>query len=72
MKDNKNIIDYGKSEEIIKKVEDVLKDLSLDEKFLILRFLNDRLISIKQRDDTTNLIGNLPMSGFVKKVMGGS
>jgi len=67
----KNIIDYGKSEEIIKKLEDVMKGLTLEEKFLILRFLNERLIQIKQRDDTTNLIGNIPMGGLIKKAMGG-
>jgi len=66
------VIDYGKSEEIIKEVEKVLKDLTLDEKFLILRFLNDRLLKIQQQDDTTKLIGNLPMGGFIKKAMGGS
>lgn len=72
MKEKTNVIDYGKSEEIMKKVEEVLKDLTLDEKFLILRFITDRLLKVKQQDDATNLIGNLPMGGMIKRVMGGS
>ncbi len=70
---NKGIIDYGKAEGIITKLENVFAkyNLTLDEKFLVIRFLNERLQKIKSKDMATGLMGNLPIGGLIKKIIDG-
>ena len=67
------IINFGNTEKVLLDVEDVFKKhkLNLDEKILIVKYLNDRAILQKQQVDGQKLVDSMSPLGIIKKVIGG-
>jgi len=68
-KEERSIINYGKSEEIIKKIEAIFKeyDLALSEIDLIITFIKRRIQTVQQRDDANKLMSNMPLNFLFNK-----
>lgn len=64
-----SLINYGETEKAIKQIEQFLKDYDLEEKLLILKFLNQRLVAVHQQQRVNESIQNMPLKGLMKRFM---
>lgn len=67
----KGLIDYGVLERFVVLVERLFAEQGLksEEKFLIIRTLNEREVARVQQRKTSDLMGNVPLGGLMKRLM---
>ncbi len=66
------IIDFGHVEEVLKEVDVVFENhnLLLDEKILMIKYLNDKLIQQKNKVDGQKLVDAMNPMSIMKRVLG--
>lgn len=63
------LINYGEIEKPIKVIEEVLSEYDMEEKALILKFVNQRFVKTKQQQSIQENMEGLKFGGLLKKVM---
>lgn len=66
-----NIIDYGEVEATIKLIEDIFESINADlnERQLILKFLNERINAAVAKGRANDMMQNIPLGGLMKRFM---
>lgn len=64
------LIDYAKLEQYILDVEDILKELDVEEKELVMRKINQRIAARLRKQKIEDDLTNNKMYNFAKKLMG--
>ncbi len=66
------IINFGNVEEVLKEIDETFEHfkLNLDEKILMIKYLNDRLIQQKNKVDGQKLVDAMNPMSIIKRAMG--
>lgn len=64
-----SLINYNELEEPIKEIEKILDVFDMEEKQLILKFVNQRFSSKLQQAKINDNLQNMPLQGLVKRFM---